>query len=381
MLVFFQKIFYKLFPFLHTRITPIGIDNIKELTKIKITDEEIFSMDRFYDIYGKFHPDFCTDSYTAKIPELFVYKLNNGIVENGLEEVFTSKRQVIKEYTTQEKNPKIGEYFPLKPMKRIKGSLAYFNLSGLENVYGHFWCEYISQIYLFFKSNIKPDYYIFTQEQPFQKELISILCKIFNISKDKIITPPHGVLFKADTLIFTSFLNSYQKIFEGQRTVYNKVYMPSFIKNLYRLLAESIPANTTFGEKIYITRENMPDRKTNNEKEVKDILMQKGFSVIHPEDFSVSEQIAIFKNTKYLIATDGSGISSFFVTQRKNAEILLFLPYYFPDRHYRILSHICNIKYNFIRCKSSSNDLGKFAREDNLTVDLDGLKLFLDNIK
>ena len=377
----FLKIFFKIFPFLRPKIKSISIDDIKGLSKTKITDKEIFSMDRGYDIYGNFHEDFNQDSYTATIPELYVYTLKNGMVENGLEEIYTSKKQVIKEYTTQEINPRIGEFFPTNPVKKIRGSLAYFNLSGLENFYGHFWCEYISQIYLLWKSGIKADYYIFTQELPFQKEFVSLICKIFNIQQTKLITLPKGTIVKPDTLIFTSLINSKKKILLKNRTFFNKVYMPSFVKDVYRLLAESIPANNGYGEKIYISREKMDVRNSTNEKEVQDIVTKKGFVVIHPEDFSVAEQIAIFKNTKYLIATSGSGISSFFVTQKQNAKILLFFPYYFPDTHYKILSSICNISYDYIRCNSSTVVIEGEPREDDLTVDLEGLKIFLDSIK
>ena len=378
---YFSRLFFKIFPFLKTKIEPVSIDEVEGLIKQKVADSEVFSLQKANDVYGNFHEDFDQDAYTVTIPELNVYTLKYGIVENGLEEIYTSKKQVISEYTTQETNPRIGEYFPINPVKKIRGSLAYFNLSGLENYYAHFWCEYIAQIYLLWKSGIKADYYIFTQEHFWQKEFISIICRVFNIPQNKIISLQKGIMLKPDTLIFTSLINSKEKVSINGRFVYDKVYAPSFLKDIYRLLAESIPANNEYGEKIYITREKAAVRKSNNEKEVQELVKKNGFYILDAEDFSISEKIAIFKNAKYLISTVGSNNSSFFITQRKNAEVLLLYPYFFPERHFKILSQILNIRYNFIRCNTSDDDIHSAAvREDNLTVDLEGIKIFLDKI-
>lgn len=315
---------------------------------------------------------------------MFVYSLKNGIVENGREEIFTKQKKVIKEITAQTTNPKIDQVFSINVAKKIHGSVAYFSLSSLENIYGHFWCEYIGQIYLLWKSKIKPDFYIFTQELPFQAQFVDLICKVFDIPKNKVLKFPVGTIIKADTLIFTSLLNSSKLIKCGERADWNKIYLPSFIKNIYKMLADFVPANTLYGEKIYISRagEKTFIRKTTNEKDVQELVKKYGFCVIKPEDFTVEEQIAIFKNAKYLIATNGSGIAPFFITQKQNAKLLVLYPEFFPDTHFKILSSICGVDFNYIRCKTSLKDTKGHIKpnQDNLTVDLDGVKIFLDSL-
>ena len=376
---FFARAFFKVFPFLKTVIKPVSIDEVSGLTKIKVADSENFSLDRKADIYGKFHSDFNQDAYTAVIPELYIYSLPRGIVKNGLEEIFTKDKKVIKEITTQDVNPQIGQIFPCNPVKRIHGSVAYFNLSSLEKCYGHFWCEYIGQIYLLYKSKIKPDYYVFTQNLPFQKQFISKLCEIFDIPKDKILDFPKGTIIKPDTLIFTSLINSRKWVTCGSKSGWNKVYMPHFIKDLYKMLADSVTANTEYGEKIYVSREKWSFRKTTNEKEVQDLVSRYGFVTIHSEDFDLEEIISIFKNAKYVIAVNGSGIAPFYVTQKEQPKLFLLYPEFFPDTHFKILSSICGIDFNFVRCSSVPEE-GKHPNEDDLTVDLKGLKVFLDSL-
>ncbi|MBO4438161.1 MAG: hypothetical protein J5798_02320 [Spirochaetaceae bacterium] len=81
-----------------------------------------------------------------------------------------------------------------------------------------------------------------------------------------------------------------------------------------------------------------------------------------------------------MIAANGSGISPFFVTQKENPKLLVLYPEFFPDTHFKILSSICGVDFNYIRCTSSVSDEKKHPNEDDLTVDLEGLKIFLENL-
>lgn len=375
----FYSIAFKIFPYLRSRIKEISIDEVRNLSIQKVTDAELFFLQKTKDVYGKFNDDFNQDAYRSVIPEFYVYSLPRGIVNTGREEIFTKEKKVIKEITAQNVNPMIGEFFPLNSEKRIHGSVAYFSLSSLENCYGHYWCEYIGQIYLLWKSKIIPDFYVFTQELPFQKQFIPVLCKIFNIPQEKVLTLPNDTIIKPDVLIFTSLLNSKKAITCGNRTDWNKIYMPSFMKDVYRMLSNFAPENKSFGEKLYISRENSSLRRTQNEKEVQDLVSSYGFKTIYPEKFSIPEIISIFKTAKYVIATNGSGIAPFFITKKKGAKLLVLYPEFFPDTHFKILSSICDIEFNYLRCKSLTS-LKKRPREDDLAVDLNGLKLFLEKL-
>lgn len=70
---FFARAFFKVFPFFKTVIKSVSINEVSGLTKIKVADSEIFSLERKEDIYGKFHDDFNQDAYTAVIPPIYIY--------------------------------------------------------------------------------------------------------------------------------------------------------------------------------------------------------------------------------------------------------------------------------------------------------------------
>lgn len=46
----FTRIFLKLFPVFKTTIKPVSINEVEELSKIKVIDSEIFSLDKKEDI-------------------------------------------------------------------------------------------------------------------------------------------------------------------------------------------------------------------------------------------------------------------------------------------------------------------------------------------
>ncbi len=74
------------------------------------------------------------------------------------------------------------------------------------------------------------------------------------------------------------------------------------------------------GEKIYISRQKAPKRHILNEAEVQHVVRQHGFTVIHFEDYTMYEQIAIMRHANYVVTLHGAGVSN-----------MLFMP---SDTHY-----------------------------------------------
>lgn len=64
------------------------------------------------------------------------------------------------------------------------------------------------------------------------------------------------------------------------------------------------------GEKIYISRSKAPKRHVLNETEVQQTVTELGFKVIHFEDYSIFEQIALMRNAKYVATLHGAGVSN-----------------------------------------------------------------------
>lgn len=89
----FYSIAFKIFPYLRSRIKEISIDEVRNLSIQKVTDAELFFLQKTKDVYGKFNDDFNQDAYRSVIPEFYVYSLPRGIVNTGREEIFTKEKK------------------------------------------------------------------------------------------------------------------------------------------------------------------------------------------------------------------------------------------------------------------------------------------------
>lgn len=57
---------------------------------------------------------------------------------------------------------------------------------------------------------------------------------------------------------------------------------------------------------VYLSRRKVDARRIENEQEVEALLEKRGFRIIHPQDLSLGEQIALMKGAKVVVAASGS---------------------------------------------------------------------------
>ena len=142
-------------PFRNHRIKAVSLNDVgNDLSVIPVTKEELFSLPINPDINGKYLSSLENLRQSVTIPQFNVYLLKNGIIENGLEEIYTARKQVIAEITSLDRNPQIGEIFSHNKRIHINGSVAYFGLSyNLASNYYHFSTEYLMRYFLLKKAN------------------------------------------------------------------------------------------------------------------------------------------------------------------------------------------------------------------------------------
>jgi hypothetical protein len=156
-------------------ITPIEIDLIpKEASTI--FDGEIFSMPTLHE-YDTFSPTIFP-GYSAHVPRSEVFCFRNAMCIADHEEVFTEDGSVIRELTTQRKNPLIGKSRRILrklTSKRYRGKVLHLSLSHLEDNYYHFSVDFLARWYLFQKSGINADYIIWPMRTRFQRDFANLL--------------------------------------------------------------------------------------------------------------------------------------------------------------------------------------------------------------
>ena len=61
-------------------------------------------------------------------------------------------------------------------------------------------------------------------------------------------------------------------------------------------------------ERIYVSRSKVPGRELLNELALEELFKNKGFSIIHPQELNVYEQVKIFSNAKLIAGVGGSAM-------------------------------------------------------------------------
>ncbi|BCG45677.1 Capsular polysaccharide biosynthesis protein-like protein [Citrifermentans bremense] len=77
-----------------------------------------------------------------------------------------------------------------------------------------------------------------------------------------------------------------------------------------KVIAKECSAVPAPGTRLYISRRRSRRRRLMGEEELERTLKEKGFTILHLEDFSFQEQIRIFRQAETVVATHGAGLSN-----------------------------------------------------------------------
>ena len=104
--------------------------------------------------------------------------------------------------------------------------------------------------------------------------------------------------------------------------------------------------------KFYIDRSDSKSnhshlRKIINEKEVKQLLINKGFSVITLSDLSFKDQINLFYNAKQIVGAHGAAFANL-VFCKKDTKIVEIKPTNRPNLVSKTISKTQNLNFNLI---------------------------------
>jgi capsular polysaccharide biosynthesis protein len=85
---------------------------------------------------------------------------------------------------------------------------------------------------------------------------------------------------------------------------------PKAVNLVTRLTEPLFTKTSSFGEYVYISRENATRRRVSNEEELWLNLQSKGFNKWMLEELSWEEQINLFRNARVIVAPHGAGLAN-----------------------------------------------------------------------
>ena len=181
-------------------------------------------------------------------------------------------------------------------LKHLSGTVLILSNSHFSNYY-HYIYDALSRLALVEDQMDMYHTIYIRNELPYQKRYLSML----GLDDKKIISAdadmPSGIT--ADRLVIPCYTRA------ADHTLDPKV--SSFLRRNLLPYADSALAQ---GERIYISRGKDSHRYLLNEDELRPILAEYGFSILHLADLSVDEQISVFKFAKVIVSPHGSGLAN-----------------------------------------------------------------------
>ncbi|MEL7431147.1 MAG: glycosyltransferase 61 family protein [Chlamydiota bacterium] len=233
----------------------------------------------------------------------FLLFLKNGVVVNE-GKIVTSRGEVFQNtevYLTHRHNL-------LNPKRNIAnedwvffpGKLAVISSSGQENWY-HWLFQVLPRLKILAQSGIEYDrIYLANLDHPWQKNSLKIFMEHFGLSERDFLFVNGDTIIKADLLIVPSvpFIPSKSPAF------------PSWLKACIRDAFLPKKWESTFPERLYISRRKACSRRIVQEETLLKALEKKGFVSICLEDLDPQEQAALFSFAKIIVGPHGSGFAN-----------------------------------------------------------------------
>jgi capsular polysaccharide biosynthesis protein len=162
--------------------------------------------------------------------------------------------------------------------------------------------------------------------------------------------------------------------------------VPSIAYNLHRAAApaqgetwERIGRAFDRGEgpaRVYLSRSRYKyNRVLTNEAEVERRFQARGFTVLHPHELNIADQIAAVRHARLIAGSAGSAmyLSAF---ARQGTRKLIVSPRYFAFRDDQLISHLRDQQLAYVMCERDADP--EDARMANYHIALDILNATLD---
>lgn len=139
---------------------------------------------------------------------------------------------------------------------------------------------------------------------------------------------------------------------------------PDKVLKLKHFFLDKISSKTSI-KRIYASRATQNNRKISNEKEVVNLLIQKGFEIVYFENYTFEEQVSLVKNADFLVSSHGANMTNLMFMQ-SNTSVLELIKEINPNFCYWGLASSVNVNYYYQLCAE--------VNHDDLEVDLNKLQ-------
>jgi capsular polysaccharide biosynthesis protein len=134
-------------------------------------------------------------------------------------------------------------------------------------------------------------------------------------------------------------------------------------------------AERNFPKRIFLSRKNASKRRKYNEDEVYIAIEKYGFEKVLPENYSISEQIALFNGADFIIGTTGAAFSNTLFCNPR-CKILCFTNYNIAFSVFSTINCFVKTELIYIYDKTLKYN-NKSLLHDDFNVDINELEYFI----
>lgn len=143
-----------------------------------------------------------------------------------------------------------------------------------------------------------------------------------------------------------------------------------------RIKSNVSESGTSFGDRIFVSREDAPRRHVHNRDEVRDVLEDYDFELYEPGRLTVADQVRLFSNAELIVGPTGAGLSNVIFAEDANV-VELVVDTEEPIQYY-ILADMCGLNYEYVPCQPLQPD--GLLRHSDMEVDPSQLQTVLESV-
>lgn len=161
-------------------------------------------------------------------------------------------------------------------------------------------------------------------------------------------------------------------------TVLLRRYVHPIAKNYLRRAIQSVYLNSEYGEKIYVSRLNIDERRLVNELEIIKIFESYGFKIFFPEKHTPQEQITVFKNARYIAGAAGSAMHNLIFSNPETKVLILASSGWLVVADSLVTSHFDSPLGYVLGHPLNFDGINHQRTQDNWEIDANSVKMAIE---
>ncbi len=327
--------------------------NVAEAHKTRLVDAEIVTIapPKAFPVDRIEHLNFSYDHY--EFPAIYIADVHNVLVTGGTNLVMMNNSVIAHDlydfthdYTSEELHGKtfiwphrhcIAWLMCTKSMDKLPRGACFTDACATN--YAHWMSEVLPRINLFCSREKSVDVPIIVDDGLHANLMESL--RIVVGSEREIIIIRKGVGIQVDCLLLTS-VTGYVPF--GRRS--NRLkdhshghFSPFALQSLRQCLLERLGDTSPTSVRNFYIKRNSDLRNITNAKEIEEILITRGFTVVEPEHLTLEQQVALFSNASVVVGPTGAAMANLIFCMPSTKVIILISDYkYMPYGYWQSMA-------------------------------------------